>query len=84
MTDGVVNNEKNGKKSFFRPIIGVIYLIGTFFIFALVMLGYVNQAWRTETSMIVGALIAKSGTIIDWAFGDSEGSRKKTELMAVK
>jgi len=72
------------KKNFFRPIIGIIYLLGSFCIFALVMSGKCDSAWRDVSMLIVGALITKSGTIIDWAFGSSESSAKKTELLATK
>ncbi len=76
----------NGKKSkqYFRPSVGIIYLLGTFAIFCFVLSGKVDPASREMASMIVGALITKSGTIIDWAFGSSQGSDKKTDMMADK
>jgi hypothetical protein len=66
----------------FRPIIGVIYLVGAFAVFYLVLSGRTDVAWKDVALMIIGALIAKSGTIVDWAFGSSQGSETKTELLA--
>jgi hypothetical protein len=66
----------------FRPVIGVIYLAGAFAVFILVLTGRTDIAWKDVALMICGALIAKSGTIVDWAFGSSQGSETKTEMMA--
>jgi hypothetical protein len=66
----------------FRPVIGIIYLVGAFAVFILVLTGRTDIQWKDVALMITGALIAKSGTIVDWAFGSSQGSEKKTEMMA--
>jgi hypothetical protein len=66
----------------FRPVIGIIYLAGAFAVFILVLTGRTDIAWKDVALMITGALIAKSGTIVDWAFGSSQGSETKTEMMA--
>lgn len=66
----------------FRPVIGVIYLLGAFAVFILVLTGRTDIAWKDVALMITGALIAKSGTIVDWAFGSSQGSEDKTAILA--
>jgi hypothetical protein len=66
----------------FRPVIGVIYLFGAFAVFILVLTGRTDIAWKDVALMITGALIAKSGTIVDWAFGSSQGSEDKTAILA--
>lgn len=66
----------------FRPIIGIIYLLGSFGVFTLVLMGKTDVLWKDVALMIVGALIAKSGTIVDWSFGSSQSSNHKTEIMA--
>jgi hypothetical protein len=66
----------------FRPVIGILYLVGAFAVFILVLTGRTDIQWKDVALMITGALIAKSGTIVDWAFGSSQGSEKKTEMMA--
>ena len=80
----VQDNGAKIKAKIFRPAIGVIYLLGSFTIFALVMAGKADPDWRDVALMIVGALITKSGTIVDWCFGSSEDSSKKTDMLAAK
>ena len=78
-----MSNECPQKTLFiFRPVIGIIYLIGAFVVFVLVLTGRTDILWKDVALMITGALIAKSGTIVDWAFGSSQGSETKTEIMA--
>ena len=71
-------------KQYFKPAIGIIYLVGAFATFALVLAGKTDAAWKDVALMIVGALITKSGTIVDYAFGGSQSSDRKTELLAAK
>ena len=67
-----------------RPFIAVTYLIGAFAIFIMVILGKADLQWRDVALMIIGAIITKSGTIIDWYYGSSQDSSKKTDLLAEK
>ena len=68
--------------NYFRATIGVLYLIGCFAVFYLVLAGKTAIEWKDVANIIIGALIAKSGTIVDWTFGSSQSSDHKTEIMA--
>lgn len=39
---------------------------------------------RDAFMMILGFLVAKGGTVVDWFFGSSKGSADKTEALAEK
>lgn len=59
-------------------------IVGGFF-FALFYLFYVvgdRIDPRDILMMMVGGLVTKFGTVVDWSFGGSDGSERKTSIMA--
>ena len=68
--------------NYFRATVGIIFLLGSFAVFYLVLAGRTSLDWKDVALMIVGALIAKIGTIVDWTFGSSQSSDHKTDIMA--
>jgi len=65
----------------FRSSVGILYIAGSFLIYWYVLSGKVPVEWRTEAGLIIGALIAKSGNVLDFCFNSTQGSEKKTEMM---
>lgn len=61
-----------------KPSIGVYTL--TLFVGCLALAAVTKN--ELMGSLIVGAVIAKFGTVVDYYFGSSSGSTKKTDLMA--
>ena len=67
-----------------RPAIAIATIVGSFIIFALIGKGYADLAWEKVIMLIVGALIANLTTVVNWYFGSSEDSSKKTDILAMK
>jgi len=65
-----------------RPVVAVLFVVGSFACFILIGRGYASLEWKELVMLIVGALIANLTTVISWFFGSSEDSSKKTDLMA--
>jgi hypothetical protein len=61
-----------------KPSIGVYTL--TLFVGCLALAAVTKN--ELMGSLIVGAVIAKFGTVVDYYFGSSSGSTKKTDIMA--
>ena len=66
----------------FRPMLGVIFLLGTFTIAAFIFSGKVDTAWENVASSFLGSLLTGVTLILTWAYGSSKGSEQKTEIMA--
>jgi len=77
-----VSTPTEAPTNYFRATVGIIFLLGSFGIFYLVLGGKADINWKDVSLMVVGALIAKLGTIIDWTFGSSQSSDHKTDIMA--
>ncbi|MFA4834843.1 MAG: hypothetical protein WC749_02060 [Dehalococcoidia bacterium] len=65
----------------FRPILGVIFLLGTFTIAAFIFSGKVDANWASVASSFLGSLLTGVMLILTWAYGSSKGSETKTEMM---
>ena len=68
--------------NYFRSTVGIVFLLGSFSVFYLVLSGKTSLEWKDVALIIVGALIAKIGTIMDLTFGSSQSSDHKTDIMA--
>lgn len=66
----------------FRPIFGVMFLVGTFAIAGFIFSDKVDPAWQTVASSFLGSLLTGITVILTWAYGSSKGSEQKTEIMA--
>ncbi|MEM4379682.1 MAG: hypothetical protein QXL01_03220 [Thermoplasmatales archaeon] len=72
-----------------KKIVGVLVIIGFFATLGL-LLGTLffptpidfPPGVKEVLLILIGVLAAKFGTIVDHAYGSSEGSEKKTEIMA--
>ena len=62
-----------------RPVIGGMVVLGTFALFALIYIWPCASQLNDLLLLIVGALIANLTTVVNWYFGSSEGSMKKTD-----
>ena len=63
-------------------IIGIIFIIGTFCLLSIVLLGYTEIAWKDIALVIVGALLNQCSVILSKWFTASQSSDRKTEIMA--
>ena len=66
----------------FRPMLGVIFLLGTFTIAAFIFSGKVDPTWASVASSFLGSLLTGVMLILTWAYGSSKGSEQKTDIMA--
>jgi len=64
-----------------RGITGFVVLIGSFGYFYIVSQGYISIDWKDVIMMITGSLITQVTTIVQWSFGSSKGSEKKTDAL---
>jgi len=62
-----------------RPLIGGLVIVGSFGLFALIYVWPCAAGLNDILLLIVGALIANMTTVVNWYFGSSEGSMKKTD-----
>ena len=74
----------NGKKPWARGFVAGAVIFGSFGFFAVVALGLCSLEWRDVVLMITGAVISALTTVVNWYFGSSEDSSKKTDMLAVK
>lgn len=66
----------------FRPVLGIIFLLGTFTIAAFIFSGKVDPTWASVASSFLGSLLSGVLVILTWAYGSSKGSEQKTDIMA--
>lgn len=64
------------------PVIGVVFIVGTFCLLAIVLLGYTEIEWKDIALVIVGALLNQCSVILSKWFTSSSSSDRKTEIMA--
>jgi len=69
-------------KPFMRHVIAIMVIVGSFGAFYMVAAGKCDTAWEKTTFMVVGALVSLVTTIVQWYFGSSEGSDRKTNLLS--
>ena len=81
MADATVASDK---RPIFRGLVASATLIGSFLLFVFVASGHANLEWKDVVLMIVGATITNFTTVVNWYFGSSEDSSKKTELLTAK
>ena len=62
-----------------RPLIGGLVIVGSFGLFTVIYIFPCAQGLNDILLLIVGALIANMTTVVNWYFGSSEGSMKKTD-----
>lgn len=63
------------------PLVGLVFIIGSFLLFAIVLLGYTKIEWKDIALVIVGALINQCSVIISKWYGASQSSERKTEAI---
>lgn len=83
MADEPVNGTVK-KPPWARGLVAAVVILGSFAFFALVAVGWCSLAWRDVILMIVGAVISNLTTVVNWYFGSSEDSSKKTDMLAGK
>ena len=64
------------------PLIGLVFIIGSFAMFAVVLLGYTKIEWKDIALVIVGALLNQCSVILGKWFTASQSSDHKTDIMA--
>lgn len=69
-------------KAVARPIIAILFVAGSFFIYYVITAGMCDPAWNDIVNIIVGAVIANVTAIVQYYFGSSSGSSQKTDIMA--
>lgn len=72
----------NGVKVTFRPVVAVLIIIGSFATWYLVFRGYCPPEAEKLALIIVGCQISLVTAIVQWYFGSSEGSAKKTDMLS--
>jgi hypothetical protein len=63
-------------------VIGILFILGSFIMFSIVLLGFTKIEWKDIALVIVGALLNQCSVIISKWYGASESSERKTEIMA--
>ena len=64
------------------PLIGLVFIIGSFGMMSIVLLGYTKLEWKDIALVIVGALLNQCAIIVGKWYGASQSSDRKTEIMA--
>jgi len=68
-------------KDIYMYLLGALIVIG-FFVILIVVFRKVMPVENKEIGlMVIGALVAKFGDVVNYFFGSSKGSADKTELM---
>ena len=67
---------------FAGPVIGVVFIIGTFCLLSMVLLGHTKIEWKDIALVIVGSLLNQCSVILSKWFTASSSSDRKTEIMA--
>jgi hypothetical protein len=75
-------NVPAGPTMIIGPLVGIIFLLGSFAIFWLVLTGKTDVAWKEVALTIVGALLIQDALIVGKYYGASQSSDRKTEIMA--
>lgn len=65
-----------------RSVIGILYLLGCFTVFFLILTGRTDPTWKDVANMIVGSFITQVAVIIGYYYNSSQSSDRKTEIMA--
>lgn len=65
-------------------IIGVVVIAGTLWTLGSLFNKEVPFGNKDALMMILGVLVAKFGTVVDYFFGSSKGSADKTDALAEK
>lgn len=73
--------QQNGKLTF-RPVVAILIIFGSFATWYLVFMGKCPTEAEKLSLIIVGCQISLVTQIVQWYFGSSEGSAKKTDMMA--
>ena len=63
-------------------VLGLGIVIGFFTVLSLMVFGAFPSGAETEFSIMLGALATMTAAVVNYFFGSSAGSAKKTELMA--
>ena len=64
------------------PVVGIVFILGTFCLLSIVLLGYTKIEWKDIALVIVGALLNQCSVILSKWFTASQSSDRKTEIMA--
>jgi len=68
-------------KDIYMYLLGALIVVG-FFVILIVVFRKVMPVENKEIGlMVIGALVAKFGDVVNYFFGSSKGSADKTELM---
>lgn len=65
-----------------RPTVAIMLVICSGAVYYFVVAGYCAPEWKDIVNIIVGALVANLTTVVQYYFGSSQGSAKKTEILA--
>ena len=67
---------------FMGAMIGILFILGSFGMMLIVLLGHTKLEWKDIALVIVGALLNQCSVIISKWYGASQSSDRKTEIMA--
>jgi hypothetical protein len=69
-------------KSIIPGVLAIIIVVGFFGILIAMMLGYLKAAEQQPLLILLGALAAAFGAVMNFYFGSSQGSKDKNDLLA--
>ncbi len=64
--------------------LGTVIVVGFFVILYLLVMNIVPESNREVLNILLGALVGSFGSIVQYFYGSSQGSREKTDLMSDK
>lgn len=65
-----------------KAVLAVLVTLGFFGVMGAMVLGYVRAGDNNSMLVLLGALGSSWGAIINYYFGSSDGSARKSELLA--
>lgn len=65
-----------------RAFVGLLVIVGFFGALWFVLHSTRDTPMKDALLILVGTLGAKFGTVVDWHYGSSSGSERKTEILS--
>jgi CDP-diglyceride synthetase len=68
-------------KEVYMYALGALVVVGFFFILFIIFRAALPEGNKEIAYLVIGALVAKFGDVVNYFFGSSKGSADKTEMM---
>jgi len=72
---------KTNLKEIYMYALGALIVIGFFFVLYVVFVAEMPQSNKELGLLVIGALVAKFGDVVNYFFGSSKGSSDKNEMI---